>query len=130
MASDALAGPHRSLDEASGNQRGQAHLVERGLPHRNTFCVKIPAVFIGHRTTGLAISVKEFVMDRVAAKLDEGVLDVSGEDISLWILQAGGSVSRSGLRFALAELVEGTPKVQPRLRRVSTGLYAMRGDDI
>jgi hypothetical protein len=104
-------------------------LVERGLPDPNTLCVKIPAVFIGLRTTGLAVSVKDFVMDRVAAKLDEGVLDVSREDISFWILQAGGSVSRSDLRLALAELVEGTSKDQPRLRRVSTGLYAMRDDD-
>jgi hypothetical protein len=69
-------------------------------------------------------------MDRVSAKLDEGVHDVCREEISLWILQAGGSVSHSGLRIALAELVDGTPKVQPRLRRVSTGLYTMLGGGI
>ena len=92
--------------------------------------IQLPTVFIGLRPTGLAVSVKDLVIDRVAVKLDEGVNDVSREDIAHWILQAGGSVSRTGLRLALAELVDGTPKVEPRFRHVSTGVYAMRGDNI
>ena len=104
--------------------------MERGLPHPNTLTIQLPSVFIGLRPTGLAVSVKDFVMDRMAAKLDEGGHDVAREDIAHWILQACGSVSRAGLRLTLAELVDGTPKVQPRLRRVSTGVYAMRGDHI
>jgi hypothetical protein len=111
-------------------RRERAHFVERGLPHPNTLTIKLPSVFIGLRTTGLPCTVKEFVISAMSAQLDEGVHDVSREEISLRILQAGGSVSRSGLRLALAELVDGTPKVRPRLRHVRTGLCAMPGDGI
>ena len=100
--------------------------MERGLPYTNTLTIKIPTVFIGLRPTGLPGTIKEFVMKVVSAQLGEGVHDVAKVEIARSISQAGGSVSRTGLKLALAELSEGTTRVQPQLIRVSPGRYALR----
>ena len=100
--------------------------MERGLPYTNTLTIQIPTVFIGLRPTGLPGTIKEFVMNVVSAQLGEGVHDVARVEIARAISQAGGSVSRTGLKLALAELSERTTRVQPQLIRVSPGRYALR----
>ena len=62
----------------------------------------------------------------VSARLAEGAHSVTKAEIAVGIRQAGGSVSRTGLKLALTELSEGTIRVQPRLLRVSAGRYIMR----
>ena len=104
--------------------------MERGLPYTNTLTIKIPTVFMGWRLTGLPDTVKEFVMNVVSAQLCEGVHDVAKIEIARAISQAGGSVSRTGLKLALAELSEGTTRVQPQLIRVSPGRYSLRAKSI
>ena len=89
----------------------------------------MPPVFIGLRSTGLPGTVKEFVMNVVSAQLGEGVHDVAKVEIARAIDRAGGSVSRSGLKLALAELTEGTTRSPARLLRVSPGRYAIRCDE-
>ena len=101
-------------------------LVERGLPYTNTLTIQIPTVFIGLRPTGLPGTIKEFVMKVVSAHLGEGVHDVAKVEIARVKSQAGGSVSRTGLKLALFELSEGTARVQSQLIRVSPGRYALR----
>lgn len=100
--------------------------MERGLPHPNTLTIQIPTVFIGLRPTGLPGTIKEFVMNVVSAQLGEGVHEVAKIEIARAISQAGGSVSRTGLKLALAELSEGTTRFPPQLIRVSPGRYALR----
>ena len=100
--------------------------MERGLPYTNTLTIQIPTVFIGWRPTGLPGTIKEFVIKVVTAQLDKGVHDVAKVEIARAISQAGGSVSRTGLKLALAELSEGTTCVQPQLIRMSPGRYALR----
>ena len=65
-------------------------------------------------------------MKVVTAQMGEGVHDVAKVQIVRASSQAGGSVSRTGLKLALAELSEGTSHVQPQLIRVSPGRYALR----
>jgi hypothetical protein len=103
-----------------------ATFVERGLPYTNTLTVQIPTVFIGLRPTGLPGTIKEFVMKVVSAQLGEGVHDVAKVEIARVISQAGGSISRSGLKLALAELIEGSTRFPPQLIRVSPARYALR----
>ena len=103
--------------------------MERGLPYTNTLTIKIPTVFMGLRPTGLHGTIKDFVMNVVSAQLGEGVRDVRKVEIARAISQAGGSVSRTGLKLALAELSEGTPRFPPRLLRMSPGRYALRTDE-
>ena len=105
-------------------------VVERGLPYTNTLTVQIPTVFIGLRPTGLPGTIKEFVINVVSAQLDKGVHDVAKVEIARAISQAGGSVSRTGLKLALAELSEGTTRVPPQLIRVAPGRYALRARSI
>ena len=100
--------------------------VERGLPYTNILVIQIPTVFIGLRPTGLPGTVKEFVMKVVSAQLDKGVHDVARVEIARAMSQAGGSVSRTVLKLALAELSEGTTRLPLRLIRVSPGRYALR----
>jgi hypothetical protein len=100
--------------------------VERGLLHPNTLTIELPAVFIGLRPTGLPSNIKEFVMNVVSAQLGDGVHDIEKVEIAKAISRAGGSVSRSGLKLALAELSEGTTRLPPRLFRVTPCRYAMR----
>ena len=100
--------------------------MERGLLHPNTLTIELPAVFIGLRPTGLPSTIKEFVMNVVSAQLGDGVHDVAKVEIAKATSRARGSVSRSGLKLALAELSEGTTLSPPRLLRVSPGRYAMR----
>jgi len=100
--------------------------VERGLPHPNTLTIQLPPVFIRLRPTGLPGTVKECVLQIVSARLNDGVHQVSKAEIALAIRQVGGSVSRSGLKLALAEMSEGTNRVPPRLRRVAPGRYTLR----
>ena len=100
--------------------------MEPGLPHPNTLTIQLPTVFIGLRPTGLHSTVKEFVMDLVSAQLGDGVHDITKVEIAKAISRAGGTVSRSGLKLALAELSEGTIRLPPRLLRVSPGRYVMR----
>jgi len=107
----------------------EAALVERGLPHPNTVTIQLPPVFIGLRSTGLPGTVKEFVIHVVSARSAHGAHHVAKAEIALAIRQVGGSVSRSGLKLALAELSEGTTRMTPRLLRVSPGRYAMRSDE-
>ena len=104
--------------------------MERGLPYTNTLTIKIPTVFMGLRPTGLPSTIKEFVLKVVSAQLGEGVHDVAKVEIARAISQVGGSVSRTGLKLALAELSEGTIRVQPRLIRVSPGRYVLRARSI
>lgn len=100
--------------------------AERGLPHPNTLTLQLPTVFIGLRPTGLPSTVKEFVISVVSARLGQGVHDVAKVEIAEAIRRAGGSVSRSGLKLALAELCQGTARVPPLLLRVSPGRFNMR----
>ena len=104
--------------------------MERGLPYTNTLTIQIPTVFIGWRPTGLPGTIKEFVINVVSAQLGGGVHDVAKVEIARAISQAGGSVSRTGLKLALAELSEGTIRVQPQLIQVSPGRYALRARSI
>ena len=104
--------------------------MERGLPYTNTLTIQMPTVFIGWRPTGLSGTIKDFVMNVVSAQLGEGVHDVAKVEIARAISQAGGSVSRTGLKLALAELSEGTTRLPPRLLRVSPGRYALRAKSI
>ena len=92
--------------------------------------IQIPTVFIGLRPTGLPGTIKEFVMKVVSARLGEGVHEVAKVEIARAISQAGGSVSRTGLKLALAELSEGTARFPPQLIRVSPGRYALRANSI
>ena len=104
--------------------------MELRLPSTDTLTIQIPFVFIGLRPTGLPGTTKEFIMKVVSAHLGEGVHDVANGEIARAVSQAGGSVSRTGLKLALAELSEGTYRVQPRLIRVSLGRYALRARSI
>ena len=104
--------------------------MERGLPYTNTLTIQIPTVFIGLRPTGLPSTIKEFVINLVSDRLDQGVHEVAKVEIARAISQAGGLVSRTGLKLALAELSEGTTRVQPQLIRVSPGRYALRATSI
>lgn len=69
-------------------------------------------------------------MNEVSAQMGESVHDVARVEIARAISQAGGSVSRTGLKLALAELSEGTTRVLPQLIRVSPGRYALRARSI
>ena len=100
--------------------------MERRSPYTNTLTIQIPTVFIGLRPTGLPGTIKESVMKVVSSQLDKGVHEVAKVEIARALSHAGGSVSRTGLKLALAELSEGTTRVQPRLIRVSPGQYALR----
>jgi hypothetical protein len=68
-------------------------------------------------------------MNLVSAQFGEGVHDLAKVEIANAIKQAGGSVSRSGLKLALAELSEGTGRFPPRLLRVAPGRYTLRRDE-
>lgn len=103
--------------------------MERRLPHPNTAIIKIPTVFIGLRPTGLAGTIKDYVMHTVSARSANGARHVAKVEIAPAIRQAGGLVSRSGLKLALAELSEGTNRALPRLLRVSPGRYALRSGE-
>ena len=65
-------------------------------------------------STGLDGTIKEFVMNVVSVQLGEGVHDVAKVEIARDIIQAGGSVSRTGLKSALAELSERNLPVSAR----------------
>jgi len=65
-------------------------------------------------------------MNVVSAQLGDGVHEIARAEIAKAISRAGGSVSRSGLKLALAELSEGTIRFPPRLLRVSPGRYTIR----
>ena len=67
-------------------------------------------------------------MNVVSAQIAKGAHDVAKAEIAEAIRLAGGLVSRSGLKLALAELNEGTNRVSPILRRVSPGRYTLRSD--
>lgn len=100
--------------------------MERGLLHPNSVAIQLPPVVIGLRPTGLPGTIKECVLQLVSARLDDGVHQVSKAEIALAIRQVAGSVSRSGLKLALAEMSEGTNRVPPRRRRVAPGRYTLR----
>src|ERR1019366_10204589 len=118
----------RFIDTKGHTNKGLSS-VERGLPHPNTVTIQLSPVFIGLRSTGLPGTVKEFVIYVVSARSAHGAHHVATAEIALAIRQDGGSVSRSGLKLALAELSEGTTRMTPRLLRVSPGRYAMRSDE-
>lgn len=99
--------------------------MERGLPHPNTSSIQLAPLFIGLRSTGLRGTIKEFVLETVSTQLDKGVHQISKAEIERAILEAGGSVSRSGLKLALSELSDGATSL-PRLRKVGPGKYVAR----
>jgi hypothetical protein len=99
--------------------------VERGLPHPNTPTIQLPAVFIGLRPTGLPCTVKEFALQIMSAQLRRGAQLVSRAEIALAIRNAGGSVSRSGLKVALTELMEGSAGEGPSIERVAPASYRL-----
>jgi hypothetical protein len=99
--------------------------VERGLPHPNTLSIQLAPLFIGLRLTGLRGTIKEFDLEAVSTQLDKGVHQISEAEIERAIHEAGGSVSRSGLKLALTELSDGTTSL-PRLRKVGPRKYVAR----
>ena len=71
------------------------------------------------------VSVREFVMHEVSARVAAGEMEVRHRDIAEAIKANGGSVSRTGPKLALAELREGTSAHTPRLVRTAPDRYTL-----
>lgn len=108
------------------NIADQYYLVERGRLHPNTLTLQLPRQSLSVRSTGLSVPIREFVMATVSARFAQGETEVRKRDIAEHIKRSGGSVSRSGLKRALAELRDEAQGAGAGLARSAPGIYVSR----
>jgi hypothetical protein len=96
--------------------------VEQGLVHPNTPTIRLPRQSLAIRRTGLEVGQRQFIAHFIEQASANGG-SVTRTDIKSAVHSVGGTISRTALQLALAELLNPNHPDGGRVCRVSFGRY-------